>query len=198
MMTKERTLVLLKPDAVQRNLVGEIVGRFERVGLKIVGIKFLVPTKEQAHEHYVKNEAEIEALGQRAIEGQKKSGREVKESPKALGQKIIDRLVKFLTASPVAALVLEGNKAIPIVRKLVGATEPLQSDIGTIRGDFTIDSYELADSGDRAVRNLVHASANEFDAEYEIKVWFKESELVKYRTVRERILYDVNLDDILE
>ena len=212
MNTKERTLVLLKPDAVQRNLVGEIVGRFERAGLKIVAMKFLLPTAEQAHAHYVKNEAEIEALGRRMImplesavwqeffkrEAKKKGGAVVNDDPKEFGQKIIDRLIVFLTSSPVLAIVLEGNKAIPIVRKLLGSTEPLQSDVGTIRGDYTLDSYELADAGNRAVRNLVHASANDFDAEYEIKIWFKKDELVNYRTARERILYDVNLDNILE
>lgn len=172
MNKKERTLVLLKPDAVQRNLVGEIVGRFERAGLKIVGMKFVLPTKEQTYTHY-------------------------KINPN-LPEKILNHLVKFLTASPVVAVVLEGNKAIPIARKLIGSTEPLQSDVGTIRGDYTLDSYGLADADGRAVRNLVHASASESDAEQEIKVWFANKELVNYRTVRERILYDVNLDDILE
>ena len=197
-MKNEKTLVLLKPDSVQRNLIGEILARFERVGLKIVGLKFLVPTKEQAHKHYVKNEEEITALGNRSIEGKKKSGVIVNDDPKELGQKIIDRLVKFLTSGPVVALVLEGNQAIKITRKIIGLTEPLMSDMGTIRGDYTLDSYVIADTGDRAVRNLVHASSNDFDSEYEIKVWFDESEIVKYKTARDAILYDVNLDGILE
>jgi len=193
-MKKERTLVLLKPDAVQRNLIGDIVGRFEKVGLKIVAMKFLQPTREQAFKHYVKNEEEITALGNRSIENQKKSGIIQTKDPKEIGQSIIDRLVTFLSASPVVAIVFEGNKAIPIVRKLTGSTEPLQSAVGTIRGDYTLDSYSLADADNRAVRNLVHASANDFDADYEIEVWFKKDELVDYRTVREHILYDVNLD----
>ena len=198
MITKERTLVLLKPDAVQRSLVGEILGRFERAGLKIAALKFLVPTKEQAYKHYVKNEAEIEALGNRSIEGKKKSGIVVNDNPKELGQKIIDRLVKFLVAGPVVAFVLEGNKAVAITRKMVGSTEPLQSDVGTIRGDYTIDSYELADDGDRAVRNLVHASANVPESDYEIKVWFSDQEIVDYKNALEKVLYDVNLDAIPE
>lgn len=169
---QERTLVLLKPDAVQRNLVGEILGRFERAGLKIVGMKFVLPTKEQAYTHY-------------------------KINPN-LPQTILDHLANFLSASPVVAIVLEGNKAIPVVRKLVGATEPLQSATGTIRGDFTLDSYDLADRDGRAVRNLVHASSSVDDAEKETKVWFKENELVDYKNIREKMLYDVNLDNILE
>lgn len=189
-MTKERTLVLLKPDAVQRNLIGEIISRFERVGLKIVALKFLVPSRDQAYRHYVKNEEEIVALGNRSIEGKKKAGMEVNDDPKELGQSIIDRLVVFLTSGPVVALVLEGHQAIKIVRKIVGSTEPLNSDVGTIRGDFTVDSYTIADTDNRAVRNLVHASSSEFDAQYEENVWFSESEIVSYKNVRDAVLYD--------
>lgn len=190
----EKTLVLLKPDAVQRNLIGDIVSRFERAGLKIVGMKFLQPTKEQAYKHYVKNEEEIEALGNRSIEGKRKNGVEVNDDPKELGMSIINRLVTFLSQSPVVAIVLEGSNSIPIVRKIVGSTEPLNSDVGTIRGDYTIDSYDLADTDNRAVRNLVHASANQFDSDYEIKVWFGENEIYSYKNVRDIILYDENFN----
>ena len=138
MNVKERTLVLLKPDTVQRNLVGEIIGRFEKAGFKITAMKFLLPTKEQAYLHYRINPN--------------------------LPEKILDHLANFLSASPVVAMVLEGNKVIPIVRKLVGSTEPLQSAPGTIRGDYTLDSYDLADKDGRAVRNLVHASFSVEDA----------------------------------
>jgi len=186
----ERTLVLLKPDAVQRNLIGDIIGRFERVGLKIIAMKFLLPTREQAYKHYVKNPEEIIALGQRSIDGKRKKGLEVNDDPTELGQTIVDRLVEFLSCSPVVALVLEGDSAITITRKLIGSTEPWSSDVGTIRGDYTLDSYELADSDKRAVRNLVHASANEFDATYEIPVWFDENEIYHYKNIRDAILYD--------
>lgn len=197
-MTKEKTLVLLKPDAVQRNLIGDIVNRFERVGLKIVALKFVIPTKEQAYKHYLKNEAEITALGQRSIEGKRKGGAVVNDDPTELGQKIIDRLVRFLSSGPVVAVVLQGHQAIAITRKLVGSTEPLQSAMGTIRGDYTVDSYLIADTDDRAVRNLVHASSNVQEAEYETNVWFKPEEVVEYKNLRERILYDINLDNINE
>lgn len=190
--------MLLKPDAVQRNLVGEIIRRFEQVGLKIVGLKLVHPTREQAWKHYVKSDAEITALGERSIEGKKKWGVEVHDDPTELGRRIIDRLVRFLTASPVVAMVLEGNKSVPLVRKLVGSTEPLQSDVGTVRGDFTLDSYEMADDGDRAVRNLVHAASSVEDAVYEINVWFKPDELLNYKHIRETVLYDVNFDTINE
>jgi nucleoside-diphosphate kinase len=200
-MYKEKTLVLLKPDTIQRNLVGEVVGRFERVGLKIVAMKLLLPSKEQVHQHYVKyleDDREIIDLGKRSIENQKKSGVEIKEEPKVVGQKIIDKLVRFLASGPVVAIVLEGNQAIAIARKIIGSTEPLRSDVGTIRGDFTVDSYILADKDNRAVRNLVHGSSNQNDAELEIKIWFKDDEICKYNNARDRILYDANLESINE
>jgi len=192
---KEKTLVLLKPDAVQRSLIGEITGRFERVGLKIVGMKLVLPTKEQAYKHYVKSEAEIEALGNRSIEAKKKSGIIEKKDPKILGQEIVDRLVTFLSAGPIIAMVLEGNQSIAITRKMVGSTEPLQSLPGTIRGDYTIDSYRMADDDERSVRNLVHASSSLEDSDYEIKVWFEPREIIDYKNAFDKILYSVNWDE---
>lgn len=195
---KEKTLVLIKPDSVQRGLVGEIVGRFERVGLKIVAMKFLIPTGEQARKHYVKSEAEITALGKRSIANRKKYNPDLKEEPEETGKKIVDRLVRFLTAGPIVALVLQGRHATAITRKLIGSTEPLSSDVGTIRGDFTLDSYEASDPDNRSIRNLIHASCDAKEAEYEIKVWFSEEEICKYRSISDYILYDVNLDNIKE
>jgi len=186
----EKTLIVLKPDTVQRNLIGEIITRFERAGLKIIAMKFLMPSKELAYKHYVKNEEEIVALGNRSIEGNRKRGIELTEDPKIIGQRIIDRLVEYLSHSPVVAIVLEGNNSIQIVRKLIGSTEPTSSDVGTIRGDYTIDSYDLADGDKRAIRNLVHASANEFDANYEIPIWFNENEIYHYKNIRDAVLYD--------
>lgn len=195
---KEKTLVLIKPDSVQRGLVGEIIGRFEKVGLKIVAIKFLIPSKKQAYKHYVKGEAEIMALGERSIANRKKYNPDLNEEPEETGKKIVDRLVRFLAAGPIVALVLQGRHAAAITRKIIGSTEPLSSDVGTIRGDFTIDSYEASDPDNRSIRNLVHASANPNEAEYEIKVWFEKEEVCGYRSINDYILYDVNLDEIKE
>lgn len=195
----ERTLVLLKPDTVQRNLIGEVISRFERAGLKIVALKFLNCTPEQAISHYVKNDAEYEALGNRSIAGMEKAGMDVTGvNAREKGKSIINSLVKFLTASPVVALVLEGHQAVKMTRKIVGSTEPLNSDVGTIRGDYTLDSYVMADADNRAIRNLVHASGNVEEAEYEIPVWFKPEEVIDYRNVRDAILYDVNVDGTKE
>jgi len=195
---KEKTLVLIKPDGVQRSLVGEIISRFERVGLKIVALKIFIPTKEQVIQQYGPNRKEIEALGKRSIEKQAQKGIKIKKPPYEQGMEIVNRLKKFMTAGPVVGMVLEGNQAVAVVKKIVGATEPLSSDVGTIRGDFTIDSYSIADFDKRAVRNLVHCSASKKEAEREIKIWFKPEEILEYKLIGEKILYDVNLDGILE
>jgi nucleoside-diphosphate kinase len=114
------------------------------------------------------------------------------------GKDIIDALVKFMTSGPIMPMIWEGNQSVGIVKKLVGGTEPLTSDVGTLRGDFTIDSYELAGFDDRAVRNLIHCSDAPEEAQREIKIWFNENEAINYRLIAEQILYDVNLDGILE
>jgi nucleoside-diphosphate kinase len=112
--------------------------------------------------------------------------------------KVLERLKKYLSSGPVVAMVWQGAHAVKIVRKLTGGTEPLTSDVGTIRGDFVLDSYAMSDGDNRSVRNLVHASGAEPEAQLEIKHWFRPEELVDYRLVSEQIIYDVNLDGILE
>ena len=197
-LQKQKTLVLIKPDGVQRSLIGEFISRFERVGLKIIGLKIFIPTQEQIQEQYGPSEQEIEALGKRSIEAQRKKGIEAKMAPLEQGKAIIGRLKKFMLSGPIIAIILQGNQAIEIVKKLVGSTEPLNSDIGTIRGDYTLDSYEIADADKRAVRNLIHRSATLEEAEKEIAIWFKPHEILDYNLISEKILYDVNLDGILE
>lgn len=195
---KERTLVIIKPDGVQRSLMGEIVKRFERTGLKFTAFKFLVPTEEQCWAHYQKDDAWFLKKGERIIEDRKEHDLPVEKEALEYGKDIIRVVVSYMTSGPVLAFVLEGNKATDIVTKLVGGTEPTTSDVGTIRGDFTIDSYELSTLDDRGVRNLIHCSGNADEAEVEIPIWFDENEILKYRLVQEQILYDVNLDGILE
>ena len=114
------------------------------------------------------------------------------------GKDIIRALAKFMTAGPIVPMIFEGNQAVGIVKKIVGGTEPLTSDVGTIRGDYTLDSYELSSYDDRAVRNLIHCSDEVSEAEREIAIWFKDSEILNYRLVSEDILYDINLDGITE
>jgi len=197
-LKKERTFVIIKPDGVQRSLMGEIVRRFERAGLKFVAMKFLLPTEKQCWEHYNKDDKWFLEKGERIVAERKKAGLPVEKDAIEYGKDIVRQLVYFMTSGPVLAFVLEGNKAVGVVKKIVGATEPLTSDIGTIRGDLTVDSYDLAGLDERAVRNLIHCSDSSEEAQREIKIWFSDEEIINYRLVQEQILYDVNLDGILE
>lgn len=197
--SKERTLVLIKPDGIQRSLVGEIVSRLERIGLKLVALKMLVPSEEHIEKHYTLDPEWRKITGEKTIENYKSKGlTPPSEDPLEVTEKILDRLKKYMTASPVIAMIWQGAHAVKIVRKVVGGTEPLTSDVGTIRGDFVLDSYQMSDTDDRSVRNLLHASGSVDEAEKEIIHWFDEKEIINYRLVQEQILYDVNLDGILE
>jgi nucleoside-diphosphate kinase len=198
-MRNERTFVIIKPDGIQRSLVGEIVERFERIGLKLVAMKMVLPTKELARKHYTIDPEWIRKVGEKSIAGYEKKGiKPPTKDPIALGEKVLERLVKYFVSGPVVTMVWQGAHAVGIVRKIVGGTEPLTSDVGTIRGDFVLDSYQIADIDDRAIRNLVHASGNVEEAKGEINLWFKDSEIIKYKHIQDAILYDVNLDGILE
>ncbi len=198
--TKENTLVIIKPDGVQRSLIGEIIKRYERVGLKLVGVKMVIPTPEKATEHYmVGGEEWLEEVGRKASAAYEKKG---EKSPfktyRDNGVAILEANAKYMSSGPVIAMVWSGSNAIGLIRKITGGTEPLSSDIGTIRGDYTLDSYQLADTDSRSIRNLIHASGSVEEAEKEIKIWFQEDEILNYRLIAEQILYDVNLDGILE
>lgn len=195
---KERTFVIIKPDGLQRSLVGEIVNRYERTGLKLVGLKFGVADEKKLWEHYNKDDAWFLKKGTKIAEDKKAAGLSVEKEPIEYGKDIIRQLVKFMTSGPVVMMVWEGNQAAVVARKITGDTEPATSDVGTIRGDLTLDSYGISAVDDRAVRNLIHCSENVEDAKREIAIWFTENELVNYRLVSEAILYDVNLDGILE
>ncbi|MEI7497840.1 MAG: nucleoside-diphosphate kinase [Candidatus Falkowbacteria bacterium] len=195
---KERTLIILKPDTIQRSMIGEIIGRIERTGLKFTALKFVVPQEEQCWTHYNKDEAWFNEKGARVIKEREAQGMSVDKPALEYGKDILRGNVLFFTSGPVLVAVVEGNQAVGIVKKLVGATEPLTSDVGTIRGDLTIDSYALAGIDGRAVRNLIHCSDKPEEAEREIQIWLKPEEIINYRLVAEQILYDVNLDGILE
>jgi nucleoside-diphosphate kinase len=191
---QERTFVILKPDAVQRSLMGEVIGRFERIGLKFVAMKMGMATEAQLLKHYNKDDEWFLKKGTRTVEELKAQGKPVTKEAIEYGRDIIRTIVKYMTASPVVMLVLEGNQSVAVVTKLVGTTEPATSDVGTIRGDYTIDSYSHAAYEDRSVRNLIHCSESPAEAEREIAIWFTEDEIMEYSTAQERIMYDVNFD----
>ncbi|MFA5128071.1 MAG: nucleoside-diphosphate kinase [Patescibacteria group bacterium] len=194
----EHSYVMVKPDGVQRSLIGEIIRRFERTGLKLVALKLVLPTEDQCWTHYNKDDAWFETKGVKMVESRKLAGLPTDRAPIEYGKDIVRALVKFMTSGPVVAMIWQGNEAVGIVKKLVGGTEPLTSDVGTIRGDMTLDSYDLSGADERAVRNLIHCSDKPEEAEREIAIWFKPEEIIKYRLLAEEILYDVNLDGILE
>lgn len=195
---KEKTFVAVKHDGVQRALVGEIINRVERTGLKLVALKMFVPSMEKTVEHYGKDDAWCEKVGQRTIDNLAKEGKTAEKTAVEYGRGVLEQLYKYFTLGPIVGFVFEGNRAVDIVKKIVGGTEPTTSDVGTIRGDFTIDSYDLANIDGRAVRNLIHCSDKPEEALREIKIWFDEKEIINYRSVNEEILYDVNIDGILE
>ena len=191
---QERSLVLLKPDTVQRSLVGEVIKRFENTGLKIAAMKMIVPTEAQLLEHYNKDDAWYQRKGEGIAKELEQQGKPIEKEPMEYGKDIIRTIVRYMTAAPVVAMILEGNKAVSVVTKIVGTTEPATSDVGTIRGDYTVDSYFHATFENRAVRNLVHQSESPEEAEREMAIWFTESEIMNYVTAQERIMYDVNFD----
>ena len=198
---QEQSLVLIKPDGVQRGLIGESIKRYEQCGLKLVAIKMLIPTKETALAHYSVDPDWAFKTGTKSIEGWKAKGlTPPTEDPVALAEDVRRLLTTFLSSGPVVAMIWQGMNAVGIIRKITGGTEPLTSVPGTIRGDYTIDSYQAADTDveKRAVRNIIHASGTVQEAQKEITLWFKPEEIVSYRLISEEIIYDVNLDGILE
>lgn len=195
----ERTLTIIKPDGIQRSLMGEIISRYEKTGLKLVAMKMMVPTVELVEKHYTLDPEWRRLTGEKTIRGYKSKGlKPPTEDPFEVTNILLGNLIKYVTSGPVVVMVWEGAHAVAIVRKITGGTEPLTSDVGTIRGDFVIDSYQMTDTDGRSVRNLVHASGSVKEAEDEIKHWFSPTEIIKYTHIQEKILYDVNLDGILE
>lgn len=191
---QERTFVILKPDTVQRSLMGEVIKRFEQTGLKCTAMKMFVADEDRLFKHYNKDDAWFLKKGTGIVENLKSHGRPVEKEPIEYGKDIIRANAKYMSAGPVVAMIWEGNQAVAVIKKIVGSTEPSTSDVGTIRGDFTIDSYAHSAYEDRAVRNLIHCSDEPAEAEREIELWMNDNEIQSYVTAQERIMYDVNFD----
>jgi nucleoside-diphosphate kinase len=195
---KERTLVIIKPDGIQRGLIAEIIGRYERLGLKLVGLKMMVPTAEQVEGHYTLDPQWRRVTGEKTIASYKSRGlTPPSEDPLEITAKILKNLKKYLAAGPVIAMVWEGAHAVELVRKVTGGTEPRGAAVGTIRGDFVVDSYIMSDNDDRAVRNLIHGSGSVEEANMEIPHWFDKNELIDYKVSREDVMYSAELEGIL-
>ncbi len=195
----ERTLVIIKPDGVQRSLIGEVIQRYERIGYKLTALKLLVPTRDQVRNHYmVGGEEWLETIGAKAFAAYEKKGL---KSPFATarenGEAILETNMKYLSSGPVIAMIWQGAHVVEVIRKVTGGTEPRSSDVGSIRGDFVHDSYMVADADSRSIRNLLHASGTPDEAEKEIPIWFTDEDIYNYHLVNEAILYNPNLDEIL-
>ncbi|MGM5481053.1 MAG: nucleoside-diphosphate kinase [Nanobdellota archaeon] len=181
---KEQTLVLLKPDAVQRGLVGEILNRFERCGMKLVAMKMVYASEANALEHYDMDDDWFKKVGERLKE---KQGSD--KDPLEIGKDVQRQLATYIAHSPIVALVLESHNAVKHVRKLVGETSPEDSIPGTIRGDYSFDTYGLANMSNRPVMNIIHASGTVEEAKREIKVWFNDDEIHSWKRLDEDFLY---------
>ncbi|CAN5163828.1 nucleoside-diphosphate kinase [soil metagenome] len=190
----EQTFIIFKPDAVSRGLVGQILTRFERVGLKIVGMKMMMVTREQADKHYPSSREDfIKGMGGKTLENYENLGMDAEKEfgtkdAKEIGLKIREWLVDMITESPVITMVLEGPHSVELVRKMVGHTLPLASAPGTIRGDYSYDSSYLANNGRRPIKNLLHASGNVEEAKFEVDLWYKKEELMTYSRVEEVVM----------
>ena len=193
---KERTLVVIKPDGVQRSLIGEIVNRLERTGLKLVAIKMINANEKRLTQHYGKNDEWYLEKGTKRVRLMQEAGKSVDPNrpPIEYGKDIIRGVIRYMQSSPLVAMVWEGNQAVAIVKKIVGTTDPTTSDVGTIRGDYQLDSYTLSDAEQRGIRNLIHCTDQPSEAPREIAIWFSRDELHNYRHINEAILQDVNLD----
>jgi nucleoside-diphosphate kinase len=186
---RERTLVLIKPDAVTRHIIGELISRFERKSLKLVAMKLVWPTQELTEKHYDGSEQWIADTGQRTYDGYVKKGLKPPAEPRDLALRVRGMLMESLTVGPVVALVLEGAHVVEVVRKMRGATSPQFADVGTIGFDYSVSSYSLSDAGDTPVKNIIHASDSPQTAEREIAIWFEPDEIIDYETVITKVAY---------
>ncbi len=187
--TPERTVIAVKPEAIQRGLVGELISKFEKRGLKMVGCKLMAPSAEQVGRHYADDESWYLSSGTKTHQNYVDKGVDPGMTPIELGKRTRDWLMGHLTDRPVLWMVWEGPHAVALGRKTAGATNPLTADIGSIRGDYGTDSYEASDELQRAIHSLVHASGSVEEADAEIKIWFKEDEILDYDLVLEEVFY---------
>jgi nucleoside-diphosphate kinase len=179
---QEKTFFMFKPDAVKRGLIGEILTRIEKTGLKVVALKMFQPTRKQIDSHYPKDPQWIERLGFKTLDTYKKYNKDPKselgtDNPAEIGTQVRGWLINYMSSSPLIKVVVQGIHAIDMVRKMTGNTVPAKAEMGTIRGDYSIDSPVLANEEKRSIENLVHASETPKEAQHEINFWFTPDEI---------------------
>lgn len=193
-LKEEKTVVLIKPDGVKRGLIGEIVNRIEKRGLKIIALNMIWATKEQIDGHYPKDEKWITRLGEKTKETYEKYGFNIKKElkttdSKKIGEMVREWLIEFLTSGPMVKMVVKGVHAVDMVRKLCGNTMPALAEMGTIRGDFSVDSAAAANRSKRSVHNIIHASETPEEAEHELSFWFSPEEIHDYKRAEDDIMF---------
>jgi len=193
-LKEEKTVVLIKPDGVKRGLIGEVVKRIESRGLKIIALKMIVASRDHAHSHYPNTDEWLRGMGEKTLETYRQYDKDPAEEmgtndPLEIGKMVAGWNVDFLTSGPMVAMVIQGIHAVDMVRKIVGKTIPAVAEMGTIRGDFSVDSPTLANSGKRAIHNIVHASGDQSEAAHELEHWFKQEEINEYKRAEEDIMF---------
>lgn len=191
---EEKTVALIKPDGVKRGLIGEVVKRVESRGLKIIALKMIMASRDHAHSHYPNTEEWLRGMGEKTLgtyrQYEKNPIEEMgTDDPLEIGKMVAKWNIDFLTSGPMVAMVVQGIHAVDMVRKIVGKTIPAQAEMGTIRGDFSVDSPLLANMGKRAIHNMVHASGDQSEAAHELQHWFKEEEIHAYKRAEEDIMF---------
>lgn len=187
---EEKTFVLIKPDAVRRGLIGEVISRFESRGLKVIALQMVLADHKMIDDHYPKDREWIKRLGEKTLTTYQQYGYDAAKElgtadPDKIGTMVREWLVSFMTSGPMVKMIVQGVHAVDMVRKLVGNTMPSLAEMGTIRGDYSIDSPASANMEKRAVYNLVHASENQDEALHEISYWFKLTDVYEYKRVEE-------------
>ena len=193
-LKEEKTVVLIKPDGVKRGLIGEIISRIEKRGLKIIALDMIWATRDQIDGHYPKDPNWIKRLGEKTRTTYEKYGFDIKkemgtEDTQKIGEMVRKWQLDFMTSGPVVKIVVKGVHAIDMIRKLCGNTMPALAEMGTIRGDFSVDSAAAANRGKRAVHNIVHASETEGEAEHELDFWFSPEEIHDYKRAEDDIMF---------
>jgi nucleoside-diphosphate kinase len=197
-LKNQQTYCMIKPDGVQRGLTGEIIRRIEKSGLKVVAMKMQMATKEQIVAHYpMSDQAWVEHLGDKGLNTFNDLALNAKDflgtdNKSEIGKSVAKALIEYMTSGPVVCMIVEGIQAIDMVRKLAGHTLPFKADMGTIRGDFSVDSPAVANVEGRAIHNLFHASETAQEAQNEIELWFGKDGVISYTRADEQVMYSKN------
>ncbi len=183
---EEKTFVMIKPDGVRKGLIGEVIKRFEQRDLKVVALEMFQPTADQIDNHYPKNEEWITRLGSNTTSTYNKYGFDLiadfgTDDPAKIGPEVRKWLIRFMTTAPLVKMIIQGVHAVDIVRKVAGETMPYKAAVGTIRGDFSMDSPAFANKDKRAIMNIVHCSETPDEAVHEIKHWFGTAPVFEYK-----------------